>query len=191
MRGKADCQRGKELPFGITPAHAGKSFLIDEIQIEFKDHPRACGEKDGDLVVVDGEQGITPAHAGKSDTCPIRSGDSRDHPRACGEKQGIAGCSVDLRGSPPRMRGKGVARPLQTLQKRITPAHAGKRIFRHITAYLNWDHPRACGEKQFLLWCSFLVTGSPPRMRGKATIASKIIITTRITPAHAGKRQGH
>ena len=86
MRGKADCQRGKELPFGITPAHAGKSFLIDEIQIEFKDHPRACGEKDGDLVVVDGEQGITPAHAGKrSNVCGSQTV-NWDHPRACGEK---------------------------------------------------------------------------------------------------------
>ena len=86
MRGKADCQRGKELPFGITPAHAGKSKSADKSRRRKWDHPRACGEKTelseelreavGSPPRMRGKgvhplcarlrSRITPAHAGKS-----------------------------------------------------------------------------------------------------------------------------
>ena len=45
------------------------------------------------------------------------------------------------------MRGK-AARPGQEVTpERITPAHAGKRVFRVVLYVLHRDHPRACGEK--------------------------------------------
>ena len=31
--------------------------------------------------------------------------------------------------------------------KRITPAHAGKRLFISMGLKIDQDHPRACGEK--------------------------------------------
>ena len=70
----------------ITPAHAGKSELIDKSADGAEDHPRTCGEKVCILMIVVSVLGspphmrgkdsyhdfvgdsprITPAHAGKS-----------------------------------------------------------------------------------------------------------------------------
>ena len=49
------------------------------------------------------------------------------------------------------------------------------------------DHPRVCGEKKMIdeIWqCK---RGSPPRMRGKEVCKKVNPISTRITPAYAGK----
>ena len=53
-----------------------------------------------------------------------------------------------------------------------------------------WDHPRACGEKNLPPPLLLLLTGSPPRMRGKVNLAVYNIIIQGITPAHAGKSHG-
>ena len=45
MRGKANGFNNKEPSRRITPAHAGKSFIIKQQLQHIKDHPRACGEK--------------------------------------------------------------------------------------------------------------------------------------------------
>ena len=65
------------------------------------------------------------------------------------------------------MRGKQCGAPLLRLPTRITPAHAGK------TSLIS--------PKKSLL------TGSPPRMRGKPMILQWSLMALRITPAHAGK----
>ena len=111
--GSPPLTRGKVKPhsppgqrLGITPAHAGKSFLDTRCVRDAQDHPRSRGEKsvtsdaieDGTgsppltrgkvFPAEDGSQmgGITPAHAGKSfPQNPQDSGD-RDHPRSRGEK---------------------------------------------------------------------------------------------------------
>ena len=72
----------------------------------------------------------------------------------------------------------------------ITPAHAGKRS--HSIKQINvcWDHPRTCGEKEFKASAIPVVCGSPPHMRGKAAVFSFGLFSLRITPAHAGKRNG-
>ena len=49
------------------------------------------------------------------------------------------------------------------------------------------DHPRVCGEKQTQLLPSFLLLGSPPRMRGKECLTDEVEVVQRITPAYAGK----
>ena len=71
----------------ITPAHAGKRLIIDNLQHLIWDHPRTCGEKYLLALLTSSQQGspphmrgkatqkviefpdnrITPAHAGKSD----------------------------------------------------------------------------------------------------------------------------
>ena len=70
----------------------------------------------------------------------------------------------------------------------ITPAYAGKsRAF--IKQIQNvWDHPRLCGEKlpQQPRFC--WAAGSPPPMRGKVLRSFVHHLSTRITPAYAGKR---
>ena len=73
---------------------------------------------------------------------------------------------------------------------RITPAHAGKRCCSPRLRSLDWDHPRACGEKVIDAFVSVVYLGSPPRMRGKARKYRQLESTRGITPAHAGKSEG-
>ena len=45
MRGKENAKKDSSPTFGITPAYAGKSHIIDSFMQLVKDHPRVCGEK--------------------------------------------------------------------------------------------------------------------------------------------------
>ena len=130
---------------------------------------------------------ITPAYAGKrngqSPTMLLR----RDHPRVCGEK-----CSdhIDkgmIEGSPPRMRGKVLCICPLFCVLGITPAYAGKRAEQAHSMSCSEDHPRVCGEKSGSCFFLSIVLGSPPRMRGKASITEIDTSKARITPAYAGK----
>ncbi len=96
VRGSSPRMRGKGLADqpavgdrGITPARAGKRFVMPSVSVCSRDHPRACGENGvgkffggllgGSPPRVRGkyrpesrcrrEPGITPAHAGKSSCC--------------------------------------------------------------------------------------------------------------------------
>ena len=86
MRGKVHLTASKKSSFGITPAHAGKSFAVCDKAFSLEDHPRTCGEKALFAGSADPKTGspphmrgkdfryrftiseyrITPAHAGKS-----------------------------------------------------------------------------------------------------------------------------
>ena len=106
MRGK-DCGHRYFLPpYGITPAYAGKRRRVPSPRCTRRDHPRVCGEKTPQLVVlgpasgspprmrgkdwrlsyVDERERITPAYAGKSRCAYKCARSARDHPRVCGEK---------------------------------------------------------------------------------------------------------
>ena len=131
--------------------------------------------------------GITPAHAGKSIGGGVLLLPQGDHPRPCGEKVAPLLPAELEAGSPPPMRGQGCCRRSKTLPARITPAHAGKRVRRGGGVLGLLDHPRPCGEKSMQQHRAMSKTGSPPPMRGKATIKAKVQAQRRITPAHAGK----
>ena len=151
VRGKANYVQGDNTGGGITPARAGKSPSIVEVQLCARDHPRACGEKihsnssgrasPGSPPRVRGKErwqyerltqaGITPARAGKRPLWPWGIAHGRDHPRACGEKKKIFGEMQTCAGSPPRVRGKGQCTHLSASGLGITPARAGKRL-KHI-----------------------------------------------------------
>ena len=172
MRGKAEEQQQKLYREGITPAHAGKSTCITGLCSRSWDHPRACGEKSmATLVSVSrlgspprmrgkgrrlaGQQaggGITPAHAGKRPLCRPCALPAWDHPRACGEKPLDPRYEHTLTGSPPRMRGKGAVLIGEHHLHGITPAHAGKRPGTAFVPSGTEDHPRACGEKDYLFY---------------------------------------
>ena len=49
------------------------------------------------------------------------------------------------------------------------------------------DHPRICGEKLISVKGESRPVGSPPHMRGKASVRSGTVRAGRITPAYAGK----
>ncbi len=131
--------------------------------------------------------GITPAYAGKS--FPF-FGIIRlhwDHPRICGEKCDPAQHNVVPVGSPPHMRGKGSFFNVLNCVIRITPAYAGKRLKRPMGDASAEDHPRICGEKACAGRNRSCEKGSPPHMRGKATVSRFIMMPMGITPAYAGK----
>ena len=106
VRGKVDCRILREFEPGITPACAGKSFSYLSDGNKDKDHPRLCGEKivqfllllclEGSPPLVRGKDvptgnpigigGITPACAGKRCCKILGLVYARDHPRLCGEK---------------------------------------------------------------------------------------------------------
>ena len=209
MRGKALDALTRARRLRITPAHAGKRTKKAYCRYIARDHPRACGEKDMDELLEMSEGGspprmrgkvellperlcnsrITPAHAGKSNLSTKSSRIYRDHPRACGEKVQVGFPRWQKPGSPPRMRGKGARAIATNCCKRITPAHAGKRVCQGFQAVLVQDHPRACGEKLCIGSRCIAAAGSPPRMRGKAISSRVNSHRKRITPAHAGKRR--
>ena len=85
------------------------------------------------------------------------------------------------------MRGKGDADSIAVFLCRITPAYAGKSLLVLIGGIGDRDHPRLCGEKFTTAWFSYVTSGSPPPMRGKATNPTGALNTDRITPAYAGK----
>ena len=130
---------------------------------------------------------ITPAWAGKSLHFFHFLGGGKDHPRMGGEKlMGRPRRSVGA-GSPPRRRGKALHRVKNDLRYGITPAWAGKSTVVLPTPGYLWDHPRVGGEKLLQFALPLLLTGSPPRGRGKDLTDTRHLRGLRITPAWAGK----
>ena len=133
---------------------------------------------------------ITPAYAGKSSSPDWSLKRVRDHPRLCGEKAVLTRWVTRKAGSPPPMRGKGRRCRVERSQAGITPAYAGKSTSFQQLPYSCQDHPRLCGEKQFLPVVGAVVTGSPPPMRGKVVSPAQHVRRAGITPAYAGKSYG-
>ena len=187
MRGKVTVQGDAMDHSGITPAYAGKS----EADVQFLFHslgsPPPMRGKVPQFYFSQTVYRITPAYAGKRVKKSAMQSAGQDHPRLCGEK--VAKCSPEdtFDGSPPPMRGKGSLKNPVTLEKRITPAYAGKSDELDLLKYACKDHPRLCGEKVELLQSRRRYAGSPPPMRGKATKRFIRLTTSGITPAYAGK----
>ena len=208
MRGKdAGCLVHHE-KHRITPAYAGKRCLGHLFQVELRDHPRVCGEKQfcfrlsenslGSPPRVRGKgisrhrvalhRGITPACAGKRSLPSEKRNPVGDHPRVCGEKRLRAAPSHPITGSPPRVWGKGQRLLAKNPEFGITPACAGKRMVFAGRKSRTWDHPRVCGEKVSSTSPIKCLKGSPPRMRGKVPQPGVEGCRLGITPAYAGKR---
>ena len=209
MRGRGPGVLLHRLGCGITPAYAGKSIWPGCYWYQPGDHPRVCGEESQKKLLsapVSGSPprmrgraaafsvpelvtGITPAYAGKSRCRLAKAQGYGDHPRVCGEELGSYKPQYGVWGSPPRMRGR-VVRLLSVLcWIRITPAYAGKRKAKPTMSLSKKDHPRVCGEEPHLHSGCGYPPGSPPRMRGRAPLASCRCWGLRITPAYAGKSQ--
>ena len=187
MRGKDVHAAAAVATARITPAYAGKSFLVRPRSSRSRDHPRLCGEK-GQVKwkkrkstgspppmrgkgITEGEHKkqcrITPAYAGKRDTSTSKYSAILDHPRLCGEKWETGAVKKRAWGSPPPMRGKERRSFSRAATGRITPAYAGKSELRHMLRNCIQDHPRLCGEKYAICIIFQLTMGSPPPMRGK------------------------
>ena len=210
MRGKESRFSSAMVFFRITPAYAGKRCGGSGGGAYSKDHPRLCGEKkvypkDSEIILgspppMRGKAfvyftknvvcRITPAYAGKSFFHEFYNFFNEDHPRLCGEKLNLFRPCYCSMGSPPPMRGKDSVTLYRDHVVRITPAYAGKSSNHNHQHCEREDHPRLCGEKKILETQNILTIGSPPPMRGKAQAAGWTELSTRITPAYAGKSSG-
>ena len=70
-------------------------------------------------------------------------------------------------GSPPHVRGKLLFKIKIFVNRRITPACAGKTPCGYISGRINQDHPRMCGENIDGNGSYSTIIGSPPHVRGK------------------------
>ena len=134
----------------ITPAGAGKTPSALFVVLSFWDHPRRCGENNGQQgnfarsagspPQVRGKQapasgafraaGITPAGAGKTGGDGVTAWSTWDHPRRCGENRHGVSCGFLEVGSPPQVRGKRAVSTFHLYNPGITPAGAGKTLKR-------------------------------------------------------------
>ena len=135
---------------GITPAYAGKRSKRHGFRQREWDHPRLRGEKLA-LIRLQAHQAgsppltrgkvissgfskyfrrITPAYAGKRFLRRLCRSCRRDHPRLRGEKKAESDDFWSVLGSPPLTRGKASSRCSSPSTIRITPAYAGKSIWR-------------------------------------------------------------
>ena len=130
MRGKVQLGEIDLQDIWITPAYAGKSGPCPDRVPPAGDHPRVCGEKHVDALGSVCRLGITPAYAGKSDSYTLPRPLWRDHPRVCGEKKKGGSPEKSGLGSPPRMRGKEFRVETCFPDNGITPAYAGKRMWK-------------------------------------------------------------
>ena len=90
-------------------------------------------------------------------------------------------------GSPPHVRGKLLFKIKIFVNRRITPACAGKTDASDDYISPELDHPRMCGENSFVPSSASSNKGSPRHVRGKPTIKSRLAQAMGITPACAGK----
>ena len=65
------------------------------------------------------------------------------------------------------MRGKRTSQVCPSEMRRITPAGAGKTSARFRPAPQVRDHPRRCGENEYIDGFAYIREGSPPQVRGK------------------------
>ena len=207
MRGKHCYHTADNGNQRITPAGAGKTIYPFTTCINFRDHPRGCGENRQrktfrscpagspprmrgklqagiDLLIA---LGITPADAGKTPESLFSMVRLQDHPRGCGENSAAKHLTSAGTGSPPRMRGKRCGLYKVLYRFRITPADAGKTYNPCQIPPNSRDHPRGCGENCKKTSTATIYSGSPPRMRGKLYIPQYRHGTGGITPADAGK----
>ena len=192
----------------ITPACAGRRTLVGGSCPIARDHPRVCGEKSKSARMMNRTRGspprvrgeahhprhavkcrrITPACAGRSQPLPAARLHHGDHPRVCGEKFAFPDLAQTIEGSPPRVRGEAYGHLMACQALRITPACAGRSCSAATGRDAGWDHPRVCGEKGLEVAVRLAVEGSPPRVRGEASMQFKPVSVIRITPACAGRR---
>ncbi|EGK71180.1 hypothetical protein METUNv1_02567 [Methyloversatilis universalis FAM5] len=107
-----------------------------------------------------------PAHAGNGCSSPIPTSRAAVHPRACGERAGLVTLFALGYGSSPRMRGTVDGPAAGEDRQRFIPAHAGNGQGGTDADRSGTVHPRACGERLYLLHLPGHGRGSSPRMRG-------------------------
>ena len=133
-------------PWGLIPAHAGKTLHHRDQDRTAQAHPRSRGENvtmtapcvlsTGSSPLTRGKHprgvppvigdGLIPAHAGKTFQPRLHHRGRQAHPRSRGENYRSLPVSSRRAGSSPLTRGKRRQVPVAVLHRRLIPAHAGK-----------------------------------------------------------------
>ena len=92
-----------------------------------------------------------------------------------------------MAGSPPHARGRLTPFSGRPVDKRITPACAGKTVRQFVADRTFRDHPRMRGEDLWRKLGRTLILGSPPHARGRRSSRQSASDLRGITPACAGK----
>ena len=187
MRGKPNAKAREVAKFGITPAGAGKTYLLLLAVKRERDHPRRCGENLLQNPLSGSREGSPPQVRGKLSHCACRELRTGITPAGAGKTPQRRKQTELFEDHPPQVRGKHRTIYCRSQQRRITPAGAGKtsRCVHYDTH--TWDHPRRCGENSFYAAHIAFDAGSPPQVRGKPYVEGLIFLLRRITPAGAGK----
>ncbi len=145
LRGARELRSRVVVAAGIIPALAGSTQGPHVRRVPREDHPRACGEHESMLDMMDGcagssprlrgahdragsqerRLGIIPALAGSTGATSNAMSHRRDHPRACGEHRCPRAHCGHVPGSSPRLRGARKGRTYDEYHARIIPALAG------------------------------------------------------------------
>ena len=207
VRGKLTPNSLGSFHTGLIPARAGKTGESLISMIFSTAHPRACGENVDLFCCAVESTGSSPRVRGKRTRSrmvtlsrrliPARAGKTGNgrwsapmiwaHPRACGENRSRGGRGRRGRGSSPRVRGKHVSIHAVTAMERLIPARAGKTGQCVPVLQVNQAHPRACGENTLMDSKCILQNGSSPRVRGKKSHGTLVIVRHGLIPARAGK----
>ena len=86
MRGKDGGSSAECDSDGITPAYAGKSYLLIYIYVPYQDHPRVCGEKFRDQGGDSAGEGSPPRMRGKDKSWQAPIGCGRITPAYAGKR---------------------------------------------------------------------------------------------------------
>ena len=179
---------------GIIPAYAGNTMALSLATMDWRDHPRVCGEHVFLERVPAGVAGssprmrgtpswknmegeglrIIPAYAGNTFDWPWLMDWTRDHPRVCGEHRFYNPQTVSNTGSSPRMRGTRAKQQILLCYVGIIPAYAGNTCSKMAPVAVVRDHPRVCGEHTLTPGLFPPVGGSSPRMRGTLELDSPL-----------------
>ena len=191
---------------GIIPARAGNTRSTGTRTTTSRDHPRVCGEHcsaatvsglpvgssphvrgtrqlDADRGVI---AGIIPACAGNTRRGRCSRWRAWDHPHVCGEHRFSRRSNVSHMGSSPRVRGTLLMDAESADAPGIIPACAGNTTSRTRPAERAKDHPRVCGEHQYIDLGFTLPLGSSPRVRGTLSTIKFRPHAVGIIPACAG-----
>ena len=150
----------------LTPAFAGKTAPDCGGRPHVRAHPRIRGEDH-----VEGERtadlagspphsrgrqqspsqyqagtGLTPAFAGKTRILGAQRAGNRAHPRIRGEDPDVGGAEPEASGSPPHSRGRLAVKASDQITIGLTPAFAGKTVWRGALFCVFGAHPRIRGE---------------------------------------------
>ncbi len=190
-----------------TPASAGRTCPRRIGSARTSEHPRVSGEDVIAAVFTVRVDGTPPRRRGgrravgpralRGRNTPASAGRTRgwwegapcpaEHPRVGGEDRWSRSRGFLPFGTPPRRRGGRTGLVLAVLERRNTPASAGRTGSRGGWRPGRAEHPRVGGEDAGGLAPGRGVSGTPPRRRGGRASKNHTAGHHRNTPASAGR----